>query len=84
VPVRKSALDAVRAEAQREEARRWELLARTMAEALIIPPRFAAYPACEDAIWRALQKAMTAELSPPAAVREAAARVAEVVAGGRA
>jgi multiple sugar transport system substrate-binding protein len=86
VPVRQSALDAVRREVSGDaaESRRWDLLARTMAEALIIPPRFAAYPACEDAIWRALQKAMTAELSPPAAVREAAARVAEVVAGGRA
>ena len=86
VPVRRSALEAVRREAAGEaaEAHRWDLLARTMGEALIIPPRFAAYPGCEDAIWRALQKALTGALSPPAAVREAAAQVAHVVAEGRA
>jgi multiple sugar transport system substrate-binding protein len=86
VPVRRSALDAVRREAARDaaEARRWDLLARTMAEALIIPPRFAAYPACEDAIWRSLQKAITGRLAPPAAVREAAAEIARVVAGASA
>ena len=86
VPVRKSALEAVRAAASGDafEARRWDLLARTMAEALIIPPRFAAYPACEDAIWRSLQKAMVGQLSPAAAVKEAAGEIARVVAGMRA
>ena len=86
VPVRRSALEAVRREvsADAAESRRWELLARTMAEALIIPPRFAAYPACEDAIWRSLQKAVTGVLSPAAAVREAAGEITKAVAGGRA
>lgn len=86
VPVRQSALDAVRREVKGDpaESRRWELLARTMAEALIIPPRFAVYPACEDAIWHSMQKAMTGQLSPVAAVREAAGEIRRVVAGGRA
>jgi multiple sugar transport system substrate-binding protein len=84
VPVRRSALDAVRAEAGGDEARRWALLAQTMADALIIPPRFAAYPACEDAIWRSLQKALVGQLTPAAAVKEAAAEIARVVAGARA
>jgi ABC-type glycerol-3-phosphate transport system substrate-binding protein len=85
VPVRRSALEAVRREAAGEgaETHRWDLLARTMADALIIPPRFAAYPDCEDAIWRALQQALTGALSPPAAVREAATQVARVVEAGR-
>jgi ABC-type glycerol-3-phosphate transport system substrate-binding protein len=55
-----------------------------MADALIIPPRFAAYPACEDAIWRSLQKALVGQLTPAAAVKEAAAEIARVVAGARA
>jgi multiple sugar transport system substrate-binding protein len=84
VPVRRSALDAVRAETTGEEARRWALLAQTMAEALIIPPRFAAYPACEDAIWQSLQKAMRGELTPAAAIAEAADVSARVVTQARA
>ena len=81
VPVRRSALEQVRREVAADpfEARRWELLARTMAEALIIPPRFASYPACEDAIWRSIQKALTGQLSPVAAVGEARAEIEQVV-----
>jgi multiple sugar transport system substrate-binding protein len=82
VPVRRSALDAVRREVAGDpaESHRWDLLARTMAEALIIPPRFAAYPACEDAIWRSMQKAITGELTPSAAVREARLAIEPIVA----
>jgi len=40
---------------------------------MIVPPRFAAYPACEDAIWRAIQRALRQELSPAQAVARAAA-----------
>jgi multiple sugar transport system substrate-binding protein len=82
VPVRRSALEAVRAEAEGPaEARRWDLLARTSEEALIIPPRFARYPACEDAIWKGVQDAIEGRCSPPDAVRAASAAVAGVVEG---
>jgi multiple sugar transport system substrate-binding protein len=86
VPVRRSALDTVRREAAGDaaESHRWDLLARTMAESLIIPPRFAAYPACEDAIWRALQKAITGRLTPVAAVREARTAIEALLARGAA
>jgi multiple sugar transport system substrate-binding protein len=86
VPVRRSALEAVRREVASDvaEAQRWDLLARTMAEALIIPPRFAAYPACEDAIWRSLQKAISGQLTPAGAVREARTAIEDVLRGARA
>jgi len=76
IPVRASALAEIRAEAAADsaDAHRWELLTRTQ-EALIIPPRFAAYPDCEDALWRAIQRAMIGEVSPEAAVREGARRI---------
>ena len=45
-------------------------------QTMIIPPRFAAYPQCEDALWRNVQRAMTGEVSPAEAVRQAAAEVA--------
>ncbi len=81
VPVRSSAFDTVRREVSTdpEDALRWDLLAQTMAEALIIPPRFAAYPPCEDALWQSLQKAITGMLPPLAAVREAADMVRLIV-----
>jgi ABC-type glycerol-3-phosphate transport system substrate-binding protein len=82
LPVRRSAFAAMQKEAtgHPRSARRLELLTRT-SEDLIIPPCFAAYPACEDAIWHGLQKAMTGALPPEEAVQEAAAAVSRAVAG---
>lgn len=80
LPARRSAFEAMREEAKADprQTHRLDLLART-SDDLIIPPRFAAYPDCEDAIWHGLQKAMTGVLSPHDAVHEAARAVAEVV-----
>ena len=47
---------------------------------MIMPPRFAAYPLCEDALWRSVQRAMMASVSPADAVRRAAAEVHGIVA----
>jgi hypothetical protein len=47
---------------------------------MIIPPRFAAYPQCEDVLWRSVQRAMVGEWSPAEAVRRAAADVHAIIA----
>jgi hypothetical protein len=49
---------------------------------MIIPPRFARYPRCEDAIWKALQQAMLGKWSPEQAVTQAAADVRRIVEEG--
>jgi multiple sugar transport system substrate-binding protein len=80
IPCRASALAAIGAEAAANpaEARRWRLLAETE-PTMIIPPRFAAYPQCEDVIWRHVQRAMTGELSAADAIERAAAEVQAIV-----
>lgn len=82
IPCRASALAAVGAEAAAHpaEARRWQLLAETE-PTMIIPPRFAAYPLCEDALWRSVQRAMKGELSAADALGRAASDVQGIVAG---
>lgn len=80
IPCRASALARVREEAAADpnEARRWDLL--THAEhAMIIPPRFAAYPRCEDAIWQSIQRAMVGVWTPREAVASAAADIQPMV-----
>ena len=81
IPTRMSAVRAVRRAIRPNafEARRWSMLAETMATALIVPPRFASYPACEDAIWRSVQKALMGRLSPSGAVKVAAKAVGALV-----
>ena len=81
IPCRAAALTAVRAEAGADSAanRRWQLLAETE-RTMIVPPRFAAYPQCEDALWRSVQRAMIGEWPPADALRRAAADVQAIVA----
>jgi multiple sugar transport system substrate-binding protein len=81
IPCRASALAAVRSDVVTDPAatHRWQLLAETE-KTMIIPPRFAAYPQCEDALWRRVQQAMIGDLSPADAVRQAAADVHSIVA----
>jgi ABC-type glycerol-3-phosphate transport system substrate-binding protein len=76
IPCRASALARIRDEAAGDpaEASRWQLLAETE-KTMIIPPRFAAYPRCEDAIWQAIQQAMVGKWSPEQAVARAASDV---------
>ena len=82
IPCRSSALAEVRSEAAGDPAAatRWALLAETETT-MIIPPRFAAYPQCEDAIWRNVQHAMLGELDAAAAVQRAAADIEAIIAG---
>lgn len=81
IPCRETALSRIRAEASAnpDDARRWQLLADAE-HTMIIPPRFAAYPRCEDAIWRAIQRAMTGEWQPREAVRRAAEAIHPIIA----
>jgi multiple sugar transport system substrate-binding protein len=80
IPCRASALARVREEAAADpiEARRWSLLADTE-RTMIIPPRFAAYPQCEDAIWQSVQQGMVGQCTPARAVQRAAREVQTIV-----
>lgn len=80
IPCRAPALQRIRDEASSDagETTRWELLAETE-QTMIIPPRFAAYPQCEDAIWQAVQQAMLGRMSSSDAVAHAAAEVQTIV-----
>jgi multiple sugar transport system substrate-binding protein len=80
IPCHAGALAAVRSEAAGDpaSAERWALLAAAE-QTMIIPPRFASYPQCEDALWRSVQQAMTGALSTDEAVQRAAADVDRIV-----
>jgi multiple sugar transport system substrate-binding protein len=80
IPCRAAALDRIRAEVADDvvDLQRWRLLA-DMEPAMIIPPRFAAYPQCEDALWRSVQRAMLGEWTAAEAVHRASADVHAIV-----
>jgi multiple sugar transport system substrate-binding protein len=80
IPCRAGVLTQIRKEAAANpaEALRWQLLAESE-QTMIVPPRFAAYPDCEDAIWRTIQQAMEGRMTPADAVRHAAADVEQII-----
>jgi multiple sugar transport system substrate-binding protein len=80
IPCRASALARIREEASAHPSQqtRWELLAETE-RTMIVPPRFAAYPRCEDAIWQSVQQAMLGTMSSAQAVCQAASAVQAIV-----
>jgi multiple sugar transport system substrate-binding protein len=80
IPCRRSALERVRDEVQTSsaDAHRWNLLADAQAS-MIVPPRFAAYPYCEDLLWRAVQRVMVGEAAPQAALSDAARAIRTIV-----
>jgi multiple sugar transport system substrate-binding protein len=80
IPCRASALRRIREEASADptDLQRWELLAETE-RTMIVPPRFAAYPLCEDAIWQAVQQTMLGTMSPVDALNRAAAEAQTIV-----
>lgn len=84
IPCRLSALTRIRQEASGDpiEASRWEMLAETE-KVMIMPPRFATYPHCEDAIWRSVQQAMIGEVTPEQAIARAFTDVRALVEGVR-
>lgn len=61
------------------DARRIEILHRTMSSCMAIPPKFAEYPACEDALWGSVRKALIGECS----VEQALLSAAEAVSAAR-
>jgi multiple sugar transport system substrate-binding protein len=83
VPVTKRSFAQVRAESNDDPraCHRWQLLSDQIDNALIIPPRFANYPACESILWRALQRVMLGEVSARVGLDQAAADMQPIVKG---
>ena len=82
LPTRPAVLAQVRAESPPGsiQARRWSLLEETTAAALF-PPVHPRYPLMENALWRAVQRAIVGTITVEEALAEAAAGVREIVSG---
>ncbi len=61
------------------EGRRLALLQQTVRAHMLLPPRFAKYPAIEEALWTWLQKGFTGECGVDEALEGAAARMEEIL-----
>jgi multiple sugar transport system substrate-binding protein len=62
VPVRRSVMREMQAEADEANQARLAMLENVIAEHILIPPRFARYPEVEDVLWRTVQRAIVGTL----------------------
>ena len=82
IPVKKIAQERIRKEVQSGsmEEKRLIMLKQTVHESLLIPPKFAEYPAVEDTLWTSLQDGFTGKISVQAALKKAENEIAKVIA----
>jgi multiple sugar transport system substrate-binding protein len=77
---RPGVMNRIRAEAPvgSLEERRLKCYEETMQHCMCIPPKFATYPLCEDALWESIQGAMTGKWDAKTAIQRAADAVRAV------
>ena len=81
VPVRRSVMRRVQAEADEENRARLSMLEEVIAGHTLIPPKFARYPEVEDVLWHAVQRAITGELEVDEALAHMTSQIERIVRG---
>ncbi|HJQ31959.1 MAG TPA: extracellular solute-binding protein [Pyrinomonadaceae bacterium] len=81
VPVRRSVMRRVQAEADDANRARLSLLEEVIAGHTLIPPKFARYPEVEDVLWHAVQRAVVGELSVEEALAHMTRQIERIVRG---
>jgi multiple sugar transport system substrate-binding protein len=81
LPVLKSVQQRLRAEThpQTLEGRRLAMLEQTVNSHMLLPPRFALYPAVEEALWTSIHKGFTGAWSVDEALHHAAAEMERIL-----
>lgn len=79
VPVRRSVMKQMQAEASQDDHARLAMLEKVIAEHILIPPKFARYPEVEDVLWRTVQKAFLGEMGIDDALRHMTEQIGQIV-----
>ena len=62
VPVRRSVMKQMQAEADPADSARLAMLEKVIAKHMLIPPKFARYPEVEEVLWRTVQRVIVSQL----------------------
>ncbi|HMG72509.1 MAG TPA: extracellular solute-binding protein [Pyrinomonadaceae bacterium] len=79
VPVRRSVMKQMQAEADEANGARFGMLEKVIAEHILIPPKFARYPEVEEVLWRTVQKAFLGEMEIDDALSSMTAQISQIV-----
>ncbi|PYS75904.1 MAG: ABC transporter substrate-binding protein [Acidobacteria bacterium] len=81
VPVRRSVMQRVQAEADEQNRARLAMLEEVIAGHTLIPPKFARYPEVEEVLWRTVQRAILGELTVNDALAHMTGQIGRIVGG---
>jgi multiple sugar transport system substrate-binding protein len=84
VPVRRSVMRQMQSEADPANSSRLAMLEHVIANQILVPPRFAAYPRVEEVLWRTVQRAVTGEATVDEALGHITEQVRQIMRGARA
>ena len=79
MPVRRSVMKQMQAEADPANRDRLALLDNVIANHMLIPPKFANYPKVEDVLWRTVQRVMVNELQVEEGLRIMRTQIRQIV-----
>lgn len=63
VPVRRTVMKQMQAEADEANKARLAMLDKVISEQILIPPKFASYPEVEEVLWRTVQSAIVGQIA---------------------
>ena len=78
VPVRFSVMQRIQEGATLVEQARWRALEDVIANRVLIPPKFSAYPEVEEVLWRTVQGAMLGRIEIDSALESMSQRVEDI------
>ena len=79
VPVRRGVMQSFQGETDSANRARLAMLEDVIAEHILIPPKFAEYPAVEDVLWRTVQRVMVNQLGVNEGLRLMREQIKEIV-----
>jgi multiple sugar transport system substrate-binding protein len=81
LPVRRSVMKQVQAEADAEHRARLAMLEEVIAGHILVPPKFARYPQVEDVLWHAVQRALVGEVEIDDALAQMTVQIGRIIRG---
>ena len=82
IPVRRTVMKKMQAEADDDNKARLAMLDKVIAEQILIPPKFARYPDVEEVLWRTVQSTIVGEITINDALSHMRRQIEQIVRTG--
>lgn len=79
VPVRRTVMEAMRAESDENSRKRLGMLDDVISNHILVPPKFAQYPDVESVLWHTVQSAIVGDLNVKEALRSIRIKIEHIV-----